>query len=107
MASAQVVPEARDDEASPQDAPAILALPPPPPQRQRDNELDVSSGSACVRLDLLGPVVVAEDGTLARIGNWHLMTPEEQANTQRIISARNNKRLAALRAAQARIEPLD
>jgi hypothetical protein len=69
--------------------------------------LDLSAGPVSVKLDALGPVVVAEDGTVARIGNWAEMTPAEQANTQRIISQRNNLRLAKLRAGLLVPEPLD
>ena len=69
--------------------------------------LDLSSGPVSVRLEALGPVVVAEDGTISRIGNWAQMTPAEQANTQRILSQRNNQRLAWLRAALVVPEPLD
>jgi hypothetical protein len=87
--------------------PTVLALPPPQRRDQPGNSvLDISSGSASIKLDALGPVVVAEDGTLSRIGNWSQMTADEQRNTQRIISERNNRRMAALRA-KARVEPLD
>lgn len=58
-------------------------------------------------LDALGPVVVGVDGTLARIGNWSAMTPQEKERTQRLISERNNARLAALKAAQVKPEALD
>jgi predicted Fe-S protein YdhL (DUF1289 family) len=47
-------------------------------------------------MDDLGPMVVNSDGTLRRITNWDSMTKQEQANTLRLISARNKKRLAAL-----------
>ena len=85
----------------------LLALPPPRQQREGGTVLDLSTGPVSVKLDALGPVVVAEDGTISRIGNWAELTPAEQANTQRIISQRNNQRLAKLNAAQAVPEPLD
>ena len=88
---------------------AVLGLPAPRAAQEGDapvRVIDLSSG-ASVALDALGPVVVNEDGTLARIGNWSQMTPQEQATTQRRISARNNDRLAALRARQAPVPPLD
>ena len=88
---------------------AILGLPAPRPAAEGDapvRTIDLSSG-ASVSLDALGPVVVNVDGTLCRIGNWAAMTPGEQATTQRLISARNNQRLAALRAQQTLAPPLD
>jgi len=108
MAAEQVVDGAGAVEAEGEQLqPTVLALPPPQRRDQPGNSvLNISSGSASIKLDALGPVVVGEDGTLSRIGNWHQMTADEQRNTQRIISERNNRRLAALRA-KARVEPLD
>lgn len=97
------------DAAQPPPQGAVLGLPAPRPATEGDapvRTIDLSSG-ASVSLDALGPVVVNEDGTLARIGNWSQMTPLEQATTQRRISARNNDRLAALRAKQSLALPLD
>ncbi|KNZ77319.1 hypothetical protein J132_05747 [Termitomyces sp. J132] len=34
-------------------------------------------------------MVINTDGTLSRIANWVNMTPEEQARTLRVLSARN------------------
>ncbi|KAF9909687.1 hypothetical protein EC991_008166 [Linnemannia zychae] len=51
-----------------------------------------------IKLDLLGPVVVNENGTLSRIDNWHEMSDIEKANVRRILLKRNEKRLASLRA---------
>ena len=50
-----------------------------------------------VALDELGPVVIAEDGSMRHIDNWETMTPEEREATQRIISKRNAARLNKLR----------
>ena len=97
------------DAAQPPPQGAVLGLPAPRAAKEGDapvRVINLSSG-ASVSLDALGPVVVNEDGTLARIGNWSQMTPQEQATTQRRISARNNDRLAALRAKQAPVPPLD
>ena len=44
----------------------------------------------------LGPIVINEDGSLSRIKNWPSMTPEEQAQTKRVILARNERRRARL-----------
>ncbi|KAF9542636.1 hypothetical protein EC957_001770 [Mortierella hygrophila] len=51
-----------------------------------------------IKLDLLGPVVVNEDGTMSRIDNWHEMADIEKANVRRILLKRNNIRLERLRA---------
>ena len=69
--------------------------------------LGLSDGQATVSLDALGPVVVNEDGTLARISNWHEMTAEEKATTQRVLAKRNNARLAKLKAGAIVPEQLD
>ena len=58
-------------------------------------------GGERVSLDDLGPVIVNKDGSLRRIGNWAELTEHERAAAHRSISARNEVRLAALRAAEA------
>ena len=58
-------------------------------------------GGERVSLDDLGPVIVNNDGSLRRIGNWADLTEHERAAAHRSISARNEVRLAALRAAKA------
>ncbi|KAJ0161313.1 hypothetical protein CTA2_6436 [Colletotrichum tanaceti] len=63
--------------------------------------LDMSGGDgASTKLDHLGPLVVNQDGTMSRIGNWGEMTEIERRNTLRILGKRNQIRLAALRGAQ-------
>ena len=57
-------------------------------------------GGERVSLDDLGPVIVNKDGSLRRIGNWAELTEHERAAAHRSISARNEVRLAALRAAE-------
>ena len=59
----------------------------------------VAVGGGPVAMEALGPIVINSDGTTARITNWPQMTPAEQANTRRVIVARNAKRLAKLKAA--------
>lgn len=66
-----------------------------PAPRQADGVRSIQLGET-VAMDDLGPMVVNSDGTLRRITNWDSMTKQEQANTLRLISARNKKRLAAL-----------
>ncbi|GLB44584.1 putative DNA-dependent RNA polymerase catalyzes the transcription of DNA into RNA using the four ribonucleoside triphosphates as substrates [Lyophyllum shimeji] len=43
-------------------------------------------------------MVVNSDGTLSRIANWEKMTDAEKATTLRVVAARNQKRLAELKA---------
>ena len=65
--------------------------------RQREDMQTLMVDGAPVLLDKMGPVVVAEDGSLASIANWHEMTEGEQALTLRRIGKRNQQRLKALR----------
>ena len=104
-------PESNGDAEHAQAPPAgaLLGLPALRPAAEGDapvRSINLGSGES-VSLDAMGPVVVNEDGTLCRIGNWAAMTPLEQATTQRRISERNNQRLAALRAQQTLAPPLD
>ncbi|KAF8850365.1 hypothetical protein BDZ45DRAFT_602957 [Acephala macrosclerotiorum] len=77
----------------------LLALPEAP--HNSTTQLDMSNGSTTVKLDHLGPVVVNVDGTMSRISNWDKMADIEKKNTLRIISKRNNERLAVLKAKDA------
>ncbi|KAJ3040904.1 hypothetical protein HK097_002441 [Rhizophlyctis rosea] len=47
--------------------------------------------------DQLGPLVVNEDGTLSRIGNWHEMSDFERKNVLRVLGKRNKARLEKLK----------
>lgn len=49
------------------------------------------------KLTGLGPIIVNSDGTMSRIPNWHAMTPAEQERSQRLISARNIRRMHLLK----------
>lgn len=53
------------------------------------------------KLTALGPMVIQEDGTIGRISNWLTMTPQEQAAAQRLITARNRRRMEELNAVAA------
>lgn len=68
----------------------------PAPGDASRTTLDMSSGSATVKMDHLGPLVVNQDGSLSRIANWEQMTEFEQKNTLRIIGKRNAARREAL-----------
>lgn len=46
------------------------------------------------KFDALGPLVVSSDGTLSRIANWPNMTETERKRTVRVLSARNQLRIA-------------
>jgi hypothetical protein len=71
---------------------------PGPSEEDKQYNLDMSSGSASVALDHLGPLVVNQDGTLSRIANWPQMTEIEKRNTLRVLGKRNQLRRSALEA---------
>ncbi|CEG01241.1 unnamed product [Ostreococcus tauri] len=56
---------------------------------------------AKITFDHLGPIVVSEDGTLSRIGNWESLSEREREVAKRRIAKRNNERLAVLRAKES------
>ena len=55
------------------------------------------TGDNSIRFDSLGPVIINENGTMSRITNWALLSPEEQSRILRILPQRNARRLAQLR----------
>ncbi|EAW10089.1 uncharacterized protein ACLA_045540 [Aspergillus clavatus NRRL 1] len=78
--------------------PPPLALP-DVSSAEQVTQIDLSAGDSTVKLDALGPLVVNQDGSLSRIGNWAQMTEVEKRNTLRILGKRNQARLKALREA--------
>ena len=54
-----------------------------------------------VKLESLGPIIVNTDGSMQRIPNWNEMPQSEKDKTMRLVSARNKKRMMALRNANA------
>ena len=54
-----------------------------------------------VKLESLGPIIVNTDGSMQRIPNWSEMPQSEKDKTMRLVSARNKKRMMALRNANA------
>jgi predicted Fe-S protein YdhL (DUF1289 family) len=54
--------------------------------------------------DSMGPLVIAADGTASRISNWANMTDNEKKTTMRVLTARNRKRIDALKEAKAAVE---
>ncbi|KAF9102979.1 hypothetical protein BGX29_003960 [Mortierella sp. GBA35] len=91
-----------DNDANEEDASSkpLLTLPAPGdvPSDGTAPQLEVNGQD--IKLDILGPVVVNEDGTISRIDNWHEMADIEKANVRRILLKRNAARLARLRAEQ-------
>ncbi|KAF9932362.1 hypothetical protein FBU30_008342 [Linnemannia zychae] len=87
----------RNEEDSSSTGP-MLTLPAPGdvPAAGGSPQLEVNGQD--IKLDILGPVVVNEDGTMSRIDNWHEMAEIEKANVRRILLKRNAARLARLRA---------
>ncbi|KAK8086682.1 hypothetical protein PG994_001656 [Apiospora phragmitis] len=72
-----------------------LPLPEPPQDGSAARQLEV--GGEGLKLDHMGPLVVHQDGTMSRIGNWAEMSELERENTLRIIGKRNQLRLKKLR----------
>ncbi|KAG0305082.1 hypothetical protein BGZ97_001239 [Linnemannia gamsii] len=100
---AEPINNQNDQNEEQQDSPQkpVLALPAPGDISSMSSgapQLEVNGQD--IKLDLLGPVVVNEDGTMSRIDNWHEMADIEKENVRRILLKRNNARLARLRAAR-------
>ncbi|KAL4929588.1 uncharacterized protein BDV17DRAFT_261305 [Aspergillus undulatus] len=88
----------QQEPSSSEEKKSILALP-DASTASDTTQLDVNGDG--VKLDHLGPLIVNNDGTLARIGNWAQMTEMERKNTLRIIGKRNKERMARLKEEQA------
>jgi len=56
-------------------------------------------GRASVLFEEIGPIVITKDGEMRRISNWSELSSAEKAQTQRVVSRRNRKRLEKLQAA--------
>lgn len=93
-ASEDIVPQSTEQTPPNQEA-QPLALPAIPSEDEA-KKLDVNSGNA-VKLDQLGPMVVNSDGTLSRIANWAEMTEGERERTIKVLSKRNQIRMATLK----------
>ncbi|BFZ61886.1 hypothetical protein YB2330_002964 [Saitoella coloradoensis] len=83
-------------ETAPQQKP-ILALP-DKETATPTHELNVSTGSANVKLDHLGPIIVNTDGTISRIANWDILSEFEKRSALRVIGKRNRERREVLAA---------
>eukprot|EP00588_Corethron_pennatum_P005809 CAMPEP_0194283060 /NCGR_PEP_ID=MMETSP0169-20130528/24593_1 /TAXON_ID=218684 /ORGANISM="Corethron pennatum, Strain L29A3" /LENGTH=118 /DNA_ID=CAMNT_0039028579 /DNA_START=225 /DNA_END=581 /DNA_ORIENTATION=+ len=66
------------------------------PSTGDDPDIPVLKMGETLRLETMGPIIINHDGTTKTIDNWSKMTPAEQETTQRVIAARNKKRIAAL-----------
>ncbi|KAG8678515.1 hypothetical protein FRC09_019770 [Ceratobasidium sp. 395] len=76
----------------------------PAPGEGTTGDSDVTTlevGGQSISFDRLGPMIVNSDGTLSRISNWQELTPAEQKNTIRVLSKRNQLRVATVSKAQA------
>lgn len=80
------------DEGSAEEVPAL----PAPSDYSEGPTRVLQLGGDAVKMDDLGPIIINTDGTTRRIANWQTLTPAEQKNTIRLISARNKKRIEAL-----------
>ena len=50
-----------------------------------------------LKLTEAGPMIINPDGTVRRIANWQTLTDAEKESSWRVISKRNQKRIAALK----------
>jgi hypothetical protein len=78
----------------------------PLPKAEKEGETRQLPLGGTVKMDYLGPMIINTDGTVRRIANWQTMTPAEQANTVRLITARNKRRLEALKQQAAEAEAI-
>ncbi|KAI1506131.1 hypothetical protein F5X99DRAFT_125122 [Biscogniauxia marginata] len=85
-------------EQPPQAQSSPLPLPEP---SSRATATQIPVGGEGIKLDLLAPIVVNEDGTLGRVANWGEMAEFERDNLLRIIGKRNRTRMNALKARAA------
>lgn len=76
---------------------APLALPYQPDCIAEEADAQRDRYEAYFKLDSLGPMIINTDGTIQRVSNWHELTKEEQDKTFRLICARNQKRIEALK----------
>lgn len=95
----------------------------PPSAALNAHNVDLTTGTANLKFDHLGPVVVNSDGvrsgrkrilttgrltldvrqTLSRIGNWATMTEGERERTLRVLGKRNQLRVAQLRESETKV----
>ncbi|QRV88702.1 Fungal specific transcription factor domain [Ceratobasidium sp. AG-Ba] len=74
-----------------------LLLPAPGEGTSGDSDITtLEVGGKSISFDKLGPMIVNSDGTLSRISNWQELTPAEQTNTVRVLSKRNQLRMASV-----------
>ncbi|KAG0335980.1 hypothetical protein BG000_007050 [Podila horticola] len=88
-------PDQTQTDQSEQPHKPILTLPAP---EDVEPGMSLEVNGKDIKLDILGPVVVNEDGTMSRIDNWAEMAEIEKANVRRILLKRNDLRLKRLRA---------
>ena len=90
-----------DQESTPSSSSNHQPLPLPEPAAADKDESSptrqLNVNGEGIKLDHLGPLVVHQDGTMSRIGNWGEMSELERENTLRIIGLRNQQRLKKLR----------
>jgi predicted Fe-S protein YdhL (DUF1289 family) len=77
----------------------VPLLPPPVTEETEEAVEETRKIKLGEKLDLdeLGPMIINTDGTVRRIANWDILSPQERASTWRLISARNKKRIAQLK----------
>ncbi|KAK7920801.1 hypothetical protein PG985_008823 [Apiospora marii] len=90
-------PTTTSDQAAPSNHQPLPLPEPPAASEDGSAARQLEVGGEGLKLDHLGPMVVHQDGTMSRIGNWAEMSELERENTLRIIGKRNQMRLKKLR----------
>lgn len=79
----------------------IVSIPGCEVRDEESSDLSLLTGKEldenCFKLDHLGPMVLNQDGSMSRIGNWGNMSEVEKANAARLICRRNKQRAQMLR----------
>jgi hypothetical protein len=79
----------------------IVSIPGNEVRDEGNSDLSLLTGKEldenCFKLDHLGPMVLNQDGTISRIGNWEEISDVERANAIRLVCKRNKQRAQIIR----------
>jgi hypothetical protein len=64
---------------------------------EEDNVNVLTLDGDALTFERLGPMIINTDGTVRRIANWDILSPQEKESSWRLISARNRKRVEELK----------
>ena len=66
-------------------------------ENEGDNVNVLTLDGDALTFERLGPMIINTDGTVRRIANWDILSPQEKESSWRLISARNRKRVEELK----------